>query len=186
MANVCQIVKLINEKLEKIPALNGFQVNDIATIVNTEKNKNVPCIISNDGEARYVGIDDIYNGVLYHRVLSSNWEAGKENNYGDSLNRKLEQHQLVLVVYVKLFKVGIQPQEFASILNANFPTIIDKATITDENIFSALVEFKSADYESESIFKQEYNTDTPLASESYMIKVKYDITMKVNANCINC
>lgn len=184
MANVCQIVELINKSIKSIDALKGIDVNGIASIVKNDKKITVPCIISDDGETKYVGVDDAYSGVMYHRILSTSWDKTKENNYGDGFNRKLEQHEMVLVAYVKLPSVRIQQHEFASILNASFPTVIEKSAIENLDIFSAIVDMKSVpDYDSESIYKQEYNTESPLSAESYMIKIKYDITMKVNANC---
>lgn len=186
------IIDIINTALkEKL----DVEYNSIVTYLPNDDKVKVPTILSKDGETRSVCFDDSENGIIYHKVLTTEWGINKStgynqgvsrmNNFGDGYETFMQKTPVALIGYLKLSKFKLMPDEMANLIFSTIPKVLNHAQNKELKILSCQVDVQSADYDSEKVCKEEYGINQLLPANYYMLSIKYEIDVKINTACMD-
>lgn len=185
-----QQVELINEHLKQVSLKDQrFQSGRFISLARLavrkdgDQNITMPIEMNNNYEAAWVGIDDTFPLVVYHRKLGSVYataqrQMGRENNYIQ------EQADMLMVVFGKFANLKLTAEQLEAQIVASFPDVFPTAEIAGFGLTSMIVNLASSSSDSEVIFANEYrNVSYRLASEDIMLSVRYTIQTQFRKNC---
>ena len=187
MINVHAIVDQINKAVTGFLTESSFQMsslNGIAYTMLKEKDISLPAVIDNNGEARYVGIDDKYNLMTYHRIMTTA-PSKKTTQYGDANSRTMITNRMSMIVFANRQKLKITPEVLANYIVASLPTNIDKSILSKESLNNCTIDVLEINFNSSALFKREYLKDSLLKPHQMLFEISYQIVYGFNSNCIN-
>ena len=144
----------------------------------------MPVELNSRHEAAWVGIDDTYPLVVYHRKLGSQYAAVAKAEYGRGNPKLQETSDMLMVVYGKAQRLQLSASELEAQIVSGFPDNMDPAAVKDLGLTMMLVSLAQSTADSETVFAAEYkNVDFRLAPEDILLSVRYTITTQFNKNC---
>lgn len=188
-----EIVKEVNKSLQSsLSVLGGVAVDGIADLVPRIKEDGktiewLPCMIDNDGEATYVGIDDNYCLQIYHRCFEESYSKQKiSKQYGDSNSNEQSKANLSMVVMASRSRLRKNSFELNDIIT---PLIhIKPFEIKDsegKRISNNVISIVKTNYKSLEIFSRDYrNAEYFLKPETIFFEIVYTIESEFNRSCI--
>lgn len=181
------IVCELNEELSKLLPTNSKLAPIATQMVRTgvKSSKVFPSYVDDHGEARYVGAEDDFDVIIYHRALQL--LPGKIiSSWGDGKAFEVLQAKMTMVVFGRRNILKMAGDDMAMRLVTGFPTKASPALINKLNFRS--VEFKPTDSNINSlqVFSEEYpDSELFLKPEQFLIRINYTIESVFLKGCFN-
>lgn len=178
--------ELINNHL-KAGALKGnrFQAGRFIPLARlaTRGEIAMPIELNVNNEAAWVGIDDTYPIIIYHRKLNSVYSINPDEQRGRKNNVVRENTDMLMVVFAKFANVKMTAEQLEAQIVAGFPDVI---ATPPNGLNNMVVTAAQSSSDSEAIFNNEYkNTPYKLAPEDIMLSVRYSIQTQFNKGCFD-
>ena len=180
------IVNAINLSLEAYMAtLKGFQRRalwGICTSATGEVNGTeviAPYFFNSEGEGIFVGPDDNYDFILYHRCdgLVMSPSVGQ---FGDGLAATALAAVMSMTIFYNEKVLCLSPDEMALI-------VIAKITVPKnlENVKSISINLSQVSFDKEAIFASEYKAlPYPLSAEQQLLRISYTLEGTFRKDCL--
>ena len=196
MPYIDRIVDLINDTLKagalSRKAFQGGMFYGVAKLVQVKdtENKNTlrPHIyeISSKKETSPF-INDTYSFQIYHRVISSSYEYGKDQQFGDGGTLITETTTMQAIVYGDPVRLSVNQENLAFIIITGLPTDLTPTQIGNTDIGRVSIEPLSVNHNSISVYSQEYNqSDYPLDPRAILFALSYKIETISDKACMAC
>lgn len=187
MAKEHQIVSYINTRLKALQFGAGrFQkgiFSGIAELLETDEGEAKPGLVENDGDARYIGIDDTYPIQVYHRVIRPGAEWNVESDFGD-LRNIVETTNMLMVVIGDRNRLKLTAEDIKTGIVAALPLEIPDSELNSLGLKSANIipgEFNWNKYE---VYRSEFNLRDPaLKTNTIMFSLSYQIETVYGQSC---
>lgn len=188
MINVNSIVAEINEAVKGFltgPSFAASSLNGIAYTFLKEKELALPAVINDKGEAKYIGIDDKYNLIVYHRIITTTPSKKKAGQYGDGNKRTTITNKMSMVVFANREKLKITQEVLANYILASIPTNIDKEILSKESLSECTIDVLDVNFNSSALYKREYLKDGFFKPNQMFFEISYQIVYSFHSDCIN-
>jgi hypothetical protein len=191
MPKINQIITYINSqisnKLNDERFQGGQYLNEIVELVPVfegETRTTFPAVIDHYGEGTSAVIDDTLPIQIYHRLANTEYESVTTDNYGDSGNTIQETANMHMIIISDRNKIHLHGTDLMALILASMPQEVPSASLSTWSLYSAIIEFSSANTNMEEVFKNEYNVETyGLKTNSIMYAVNYKIITTFGKNC---
>lgn len=166
-----------NERI--CPIVKGLKAYGVGKTAARDE-KTMPYV---DGQ--YIGIDDTYPAMVYHKEQSVSSTAVAGSGYGDDERRLQNTYTMALLVYFNEEKCGLKADTLYTYIQAAITGVL-KA----EGYKSVRVNVQSAILNDAQVWRQEYgNTPYKLSDAQRLIQINYNIVFVLDKTCItipNC
>lgn len=171
MQSLRDIISSLNETIE-LP--KGSAVYGVAELVSKD-DSTLPEI-----DGKFVGIDDKYPVIVYHRILSMSSKIDAKGGYGNAVGDVVNTYSMTMVVFLQHEKAGKYPDELILQIQANMPD-----TMRMPPYKNIKITFTGANLDSQSVWSQEYRTGTAyrLKSDQFLFKINYNIETTFSKGC---
>lgn len=134
-----------------------------------------------DGTETYVGIDDVNAVIGYHKASNIQSLINKNSGFGDSQGDIHNVYTNNLIVFVDSDKVKMEADEFATLVQLNFP---DRIKV--ENYKTVFVRVQNIILNSMQIYRSEYgDMEYKLKDRQNLISINYQIESVFDKNCFD-
>lgn len=186
-----EIVDYINTTLKDgALSTSSFKVaqHGIAQLVpvNDEDAQNsLPLLVSHYGSGEFVGIDQRYSIITYHRCLEKTYTNSTEN-FGRGNADKIENNRMRLVVYADRAALKRTPEQIADIIVAGLPGVLPRTFYTNKTgLNGAEVIPVLTEMDALTVWGNEYQGyPYKMPMESCLIAIEYTAQVRFNASCI--
>lgn len=178
---VRDILKILNTELKGLTSDESIYglTQSILRIQGLER-EILPCVVSEDGEGKYVGLDDVKSVIIYHKLNSSSTRYltnGKGDNPGDIVNT----YAMSLLIYWDRKRLNKYPDEMLQVIQARIPVLI----LDMPNTKSVRTQIGNSNFNSLQVYGQEYQETNPkLPANINLMQVNYTIEITFNPACI--
>jgi hypothetical protein len=189
MARLKEIVAFINNTLETkafkdkrfIAGLHG-----IATMVEYQ-GAIVPCIINNDADGKYVGLDDSFSVQVYHKNNGTvSLVVTSSDQFGDGNPVITRRYNMSMMVMGKRKLLDLTPEQLETIIDASFPDQLPAQLRNDFKLNNCSIGFSGTDHNSSTLLKREYGQpDKKYDLEMIIFEMKYTIECIYKKSCID-
>jgi hypothetical protein len=196
MPFVREIVDYINTTLSdnnlSDSRFSGKQIHGISTLLPRNLSQQatdvVPGFVNEKGDATYVGVDDSYPLVIYHRSLSKQYEPIEGGGYGDRNSDGMETTNMLMTVFARRDQLRLTAEDLLDIIAMGMPDTLPRSFILQYNslgLYFAEVATTGASLDREQAFGDEYKglAEFPLKPEHIFFTVNYTITTKFKKGC---
>ncbi len=192
------IVKYINEELIKglfhEPCFDNKKIICIAQSLPRRNGDNielVPSYVNEKGEAQYVGPEDDYDLIFYHRINGITvGKAGNFKGYGDDRQVDANIARISMVVFGRRDKLKLTNDELAIHIQANIPEAATKDLLGQLQFFAGNINITDIILNDLQVFNEEFQGFTFfLKPEQFLFKVNYTIESAFLKKCFkkcNC
>lgn len=192
MAKENEIVTWINQGILaalKDKRFAGAQLHGITTLLAKENESGTPayapCLIDNEGEGTWVGVDDAAPLQLYHRHNGCLFRTEVKEQFG-TLAVRTEISAMSLFVVAQRKQVRLAPEDLKSVIADGFPYEITQALRAQLKIYKGNITLLSADLNAQNVYQKEYRAaNTILDPQVNMFELKYQIECTYSRECIN-
>lgn len=140
----------------------------------------LPCVVDKTGEGEYVGLDDVYSIIVYHKlnnISSSQTNKGMGDRFGDIQNN----YTLSAFVYWDRKRCNKMPDELLLALQARTPIMVTDLQDTK----TLRIRITGANTNSFQNYSTEYQgTEFKLAANYNLMKIDYTIETTFNPDCL--
>lgn len=178
---ITSVVDIINEQLSGFHAEEKIYgiAESILRIQGTEEVR-MPGVVGANGEITYVGIDDIYSLIIYHKINSisvTQLTSGVGDNFGDVKNTA----SISAFVYWDMAKIKEAPDKMLMIIQSTMPLLIRGL----KDIKTAAIRLTSANINSYQLYRQEYDYQNikPLPENKKIIQINYNTEITFKPEC---
>jgi hypothetical protein len=145
----------------------------------------LPAYVDENGEAHYVGADDDYDTIFYHKL--NRIVAGKSSinkGYGDAKPLDVHQALMSMVVFAQRNRIKKTSDELALELHMKFPEEASKLLQQQWQIKQNAIRVTDINLNTLQVFQEEYqNVGFFLKPEQFLIKVNYTIESAILKKC---
>ncbi len=192
------IVKYINDELVKgllhEPCFDNKKVICLAQQLPRRRDDQIeliPSYVNENGEAQYVGPEDDYDLIVYHRINSITvGKAGNFKGYGDDRPADTNVARISLVVFGRRDKLKLTNDELAIHIQANIPEAATKDLLKQLQFFAANININEIILNDLQVFNEEFQGFTFfLKPEQFLFKINYTIESAFLKKCFtkcNC
>ena len=178
-----KFISAINDRLSQVASkYTGSRVFGLAQSISrpvSEGLQTMPAIVSQDGEEKYVGLDDSAPLTIYHRANSISVSDKTNSGYGDARSFKVYLYSNVMIVFMDRAITRMLPDEFILFMEAN---IQDQLLI--ENYRSVIVRIQNIILNSAQVFNSEYqNVSFRMSPRFSLFAINYQIESVFDKNC---
>jgi hypothetical protein len=156
----------------------GIKAYGLAQTVQRESD-GVPGVVDISGDINYVGLDDIYPAIIYHKVNAVSVTRAARQGYGDEYSDLKNTYALVMVIYVDHKRACMTPDEMFLFLQANFPDAIK------EQPYSAIrVQINTVNLNSGQVLTSEYpKSEFQIPANKSLFQITYTIETTFAKKC---
>lgn len=163
-------------------------ISSIAQSVARHEGSNVeilPCLVDPNGEARYLGPDDDFDYMAYHKVNSFIATKSTFNKgYGDSKGLIVNQTKMSYVVFGNRSALIMSNDELAVHLQTHWPDKVSKTILTEWKLSYIDININDIILNDLQVFNEEYQgVEFFLKPEQYLFKVNYTIESAFDKKC---
>lgn len=177
-----------------------LSTNDIADWINGKVCKIIPGLkyygvgktaINSDGKqqsyinGQYIGIDDTYSAMLYHKDQSVASTTVPGSGYGNDERSLQNTYTMAMIVYFNEKKCGVMADTLYTFIQSTITGVL-KA----QGYKSIRVNVQSAILNDAQVWRQEYgNTPYQLSDAQRLLQINYNVVFVFDKNCIainNC
>jgi hypothetical protein len=184
MPKIHEIVASINSTLKSEQFTSKrFQQGEfyaIAELLKNESEELVPCVVDNYGDTTIVSIDDTKPIQVYHRVLGIDFK--RTQDFGD-LKSVTEGYDMVMVVIGDRNRLQLNQEEIISGVVAGFPLDFTQANLTTWGLKSVEIEPGEINTDKERVFRNEFNTQAALKSNTIIFSFPYKVITEIDQSC---
>lgn len=175
--SLSKLIQEVNEPLiECLPdgvvyGLAQSMVRKVGTELET-----LPAVVNHDGEGKYVGVDDDFGVIVYHKSLSIVCREVK--GHGD-FNDIVNTYTNCMIVYLDRKRLSIRADQLLLLIQAVFPS-----TIKLPPYKTVAIKFASVIMDDIAVFASEYKgTSFSLPAEKNIFQINYGIEATFSKNC---
>ena len=152
---------------------------------NGDKIEIFPSYVNDDGEGVYVGPDDDFDLITYHKVNSIIASKGRlKSSYGDDGLHDVHSARISLVVFGRRDKLRMSNDEVAVQIHSLFPEAATKEMIKSMQLRAANINVKDINLNDMQVFAEEYqNVPFFLKPEQFLFKLNYNIESAFLKRC---
>jgi hypothetical protein len=188
-------IDIINKKLSEVlfsdKRFAGAQINGVASLATYKDGdaiKTSPVVMDQNYEARWVGLDDTYPLIIYHRItgISYSQQGNSAPQFGRASNKVSQAAEIYLVVYGRFAPLQLTTEKLEALLVAGFPDLVGSEDLAPLGLDSMFVTLISSNLNSPQVYAGEY-TGTPLkmSAEDILFAVRYRIDTSFRKNCFS-
>lgn len=176
-----KFIEEVNKPLEKI--ISGIKVYGLAESI-ARKTGTVtevfPGVIDNDGEIKYVGIDDLNSVIIYHKANALGVRNSTQNRgFGDDLNALINAYSLSMIVYMDRKKTKLSADQLFLYIQSNIPSEIKMSPYKQ-----ILIQISTVILNSQAVFDSEYKgSENPLPANHSLMQINYTIESTLQKRC---
>lgn len=144
----------------------------------------IPSYVDNNGESIYVGPDDTYDYIAYHRVNS--WTPTKANlkSYGDTKAVDANIVRMSYVVFGRRDRLQMSNDELAFLIQMNFNESVDKTLLDSLQLKTCNINITDIILNDLQVFKEEFQgVEFFLKPEQFLFKINYTIESAFIKKC---
>jgi hypothetical protein len=176
-----KFIEAINKPLENL--VSGIKVFGIAEPISRTTGtvtEIIPGIVGNDGEIKYVGVDDLNSVIIYHKASALGVKPSTvRKGYGDEPNNIVNAYAMSMIVYIDRSKVKMKPDEFFLFIQANFPFQIEETPYS-----LILTQINTVILNSQAVYDSEYKgAENRLPANHSLMQINYTIESTFRQNC---
>lgn len=187
------INKTLNEELFAGDCFSNRKVIGLAQSLpknSGEKIQLLPSYVNNDGEANYVGPEEDYDLIIYHRITSILVTRANLKAYGDTRQLDANVAKIGLVVFGRRDKLKLTNDELAILLQASMPQAATKEILKQLQFQAANINLTEIVLTDLQVFQEEFQNVTYfLKPEQFLFKINYTIESAFLKECFkkcNC
>lgn len=185
------IVKFINTSLEngllkKQPFQNRSVIEVAESFARIENNitQLLPGFVDDNGEIKYVGPDDEYSVIIYHKINTVGFGKIVKQGYGDSTGVNTNLARMSMVVFGKRNELKLTNAEMALKLQAIFPESADKNLLQQLQFKKCSITTNDVVLNNLQVFQEEYQgVGYFLKPEQFLLKLNYQIESAFLKEC---
>lgn len=179
------IINMINQEFGKTfsayQSIAIYGITELFTKTNKDNSTyTLPGIPDSKGEIKYVGIDDKYSLIIYHRLGVATQVEQSVSSYGD------ERSNIITTYNNSLFVYGDRKINCAS--QSNLLELIQTSlpdTLSISGYKNILTKINNANFNTKAIFNSEYSgASSQLKPEKMLIQLNYQIETTASKNCL--
>lgn len=178
---VDQVIAGINSRLseffKKFPGVKVYGMTQ--PMIKTQKigkNTVFPAVVDQEGEGKWVGVDDTAPLIMYHRTtgpMSVRYFEG----YGD-LQDTVNTYNNALIVSYDRSKIKLTTDEIQQYIQVSFPTMAKNA-----NFKSIRINISSVILNSQQVYQSEYQNGKTVDPKISMVQINYQIETRFSSAC---
>ena len=144
-----------------------------------------PSYVDDNGEGLYVGPDDDYDLIVYHRVNGINVGKGKvQSSFGDDNLQDIHIARIGMVVFGRRDVLKLGNDEMAVFLHASFPEAATKEMLKELSFSASNINVKDINLNDMQVFMEEFqNVPFFLKPEQFLFKINYTIESAFQKRC---
>lgn len=144
----------------------------------------LPCVYQEGQDAKYVGIDDTFPIIIYHKLQRNTTQPAK-TQFGDGDKTIKATTLLTMTVYADRNRIKLSPEDLESLILSGFSDEIPKTAYPSKGFSSIVVYHMETNFNAQGIFAQEYqNVDFFLKPESILFQITYRIESQYRKDCL--
>lgn len=145
----------------------------------------LPCYVNNEGEGNYVGPDDDYNYIGYHRVNSlTATKANVNRGYGDGRGYDAHIIRMSYVVFGRRDILQMTNDELALQVQMNFPEALEHIVLEQLQLKACNINVTDIILNDLQVFQDEFQgIQYFLKPEQFLFKVNYTIESAFLKKC---
>lgn len=154
-----------------------------------DRQQSLPCVAENNGEYKPMMFEDTKAFVLYHKILSKNYQYSTDKEaFGRSAGRNVKAVcQMQMIVLANRSIIKILPDDFETLLVMNFPngneTIFNSISTSLNAIYTKPV---SSDTDFQRLWANEFKGyDYQVNQDRAIIAVNYTIESAFKTKCFS-
>lgn len=170
--SIKEIVTWINGRLSSL--VPGSKFYGIAkTALKDEK------ILPIEGD-KYIGLDDTYPMMAYHKELGLASSDAPGNGFGDNIKDIINSHSMAMIIYYNSEKTRVNTDQLYMIMQKRVSGVLKSPGIKYARII-----FNSAILEDARVYIQEYGAGpVRLKPAQRLFQVNYTVQIVFDKNCI--
>jgi hypothetical protein len=181
----------INSELNAVfdnPCITDANIINIAQPLPRAKGEVVevlPCYVDNSGEAAYVGPDDDYSLIAYHRINMIKTGKANAKAFGDDKQFDANQAQMSLVVFGRRDILQMTAPDMAIYLQAAWPYTVPAAIRQALSFYQVNISINEILLNDMQVFAEEFkNIDYFVKPEQFLFKINYTIESIFQRGCL--
>jgi hypothetical protein len=163
------------------------QVNGIAQSLPRSKGERLevlPSVVDHAGEARYLGPDDDFDLMTYHRVNGIAVTKGTGKGFGDDRAADVDVARLSLVVFGRREQLQQSNDELAVLIRAAFPETADRPLRELLKFYACNININDIILNDLQVFAEEYRgIEYFLKPDQFLFKINYTIESAFLKKC---
>lgn len=189
MAYLKKIVKYINDGIKGcLPECKSLVVDIAEQMVRPAADGKLeifPSYVNENGEGVYVGPDDDYDVIIYHRINSIQTGRGRvQESFGDDNLKDTHVVRIGMVVFGMRDSLKLSNDEMAVLLHANFPDAVTKEMLKELSFSASNINVKDINLNDMQVFMEEFqNVQFFLKPEQFLLKMNYTIESAFLKRC---
>jgi hypothetical protein len=175
------VIDIVNKQISGFGAEEKiFNIAEsILKITGSEQIK-MPGIVLPDGEIKYVGIDDIFSFMVYHKINSisiTQLTNGIGDNFGDIKNI----FNVSAFIYWDMQKIKESIDKMLFIIQSRLPLLIKGI----DDIKTVAIKLINSNINSYQLYRQEYEYENikPLPENKKIIQINYNAEITFKPEC---
>jgi len=164
---------------------NGIAMNVYRDRPGGQQGKqSLPCIYLEGQDAKYVGVDDSFPIIIYHKLLRNTTQPAK-TQFGDG-NKTIKATTLLnMLVYADRARIRLSPEDLEALVLSGLVDEVPKADYPANGFSTIVVYHMETNFNAQGIFAQEYqNVDFFLKPESILFQITYRIESQYRKDCL--
>ncbi len=147
----------------------------------------VPSYIDDKGEIKYIGVDDSFDIMIYHKVNTiSVSKANVNKGYGDNTAYDANVARMSMIVFGQRNKLMLSNDDLSIYLQSSMPEAVSKKLLNELQFKAANINISDIVLNDQQVFQEEYQ-GFPffLKPEQYLFKINYTIESAFLKKCFN-
>lgn len=193
MSYLATIIDYINDQLVTEVLSNAKyenkQINGLCQLLpralGNDKIEIIPSYVSESGEAVYVGPDDDYSLMIYHRVNTITVGKANLSTYGDNRQMDANIARMSMVVFGVRNELQMTNDELAVIIQASTPQAATREVLTTLDFRACNININEIILNDMQVFSEEYQNSVSffLKPEQFLFKINYSIESTFLKGC---
>jgi hypothetical protein len=148
--------------------------------------KRYPVYYGGQVEPKYIGIDDTYPLIVYHRQQSgSTFTNLEQDSYGDVVDRIEMVTEMLMVVYGKRKALRMNAEDLETMCILGAPSLTPRSTLTGTKIDKLSIQINSTNMDALAVFGEEYQgVDFRVSPEEFLFNISYSLTAQYRKDCV--
>lgn len=152
---------------------------------DNEKTQLVPAIISDNGDATRLNMDDTYTFEVYHRHLGSVYDSDEEDSYGSRITR-IEDASMKMVVMGDRSRLKSDKEDLIRGIIADIPLEMSEAFLLSNSLQQVNINPGTFNIDSVSVYGEEFgDVGLNLKPNTIIFSLDYNIVVEQWVPCID-
>ena len=187
-----QQIDIINAKISEAALadkrFDGSQINGLASLANYKEGDKVltaPVIMDNNYEPKWVGLDDTFPAIIYHRAVGVSYsQINNSSQFGRGVNKLQQTCDMLMIVFGKYERLKLTSEQFEALIAASFPDLVEQELIAPFKLDSMLVTLVGSNLVGAQVYAGEYGgLPVYISAEDILFSVRYRIETQFRKNC---